>query len=159
MQRSPLLLIIVTASFFLHSPLRAAQADFTITISSDHPTARAGSDLWIKIRMTNVSNHDVDCTDVYSSGVDRSYQYDIKDNSRTPVKKRIPHPNHPEIGEPGSIYACTLGPGQSTKPADSRITWAYDLSQPGDYTVQVWRKDPGSGGIVRSNSMTIIVSP
>jgi len=135
---------------------RAAEPDFAIKISTDKSTVKAGSDVWIKIQMTNLSTHDLDCTKAYSNGLDRIYKYEITDSHGNPVKPRVR--KHPEIGESGSIYPCTLGAGKSTDPNDSRISWAYDLSQPGQYTVQVQRKN-SAGDEVRSNTLTINVQP
>ena len=153
--RVPLLIcfaaVLLTCSFS-----RAAEPDFAIKISTDKSVVKGGSDVWIKIQMTNLSTHDVDCTKAYINGLDRSYQYEITDSQGNPVKPRVR--KHPEIGETGSIYPCTLDVGKSTDPRDSRISGGYNLSQPGQYTVQVQRKN-SAGDEVRSNALTINVQP
>src|ERR1700745_1373222 len=104
----------------------ADEAPFTITISTASPTVKSGSNVFVKIEMTNTSDHDVDCTKVYTvSGVDTRYHYELRDSFKILVGKRVR--NHPEIGESGSVYPCTLGAGQSTPANDRRISSLFDM--------------------------------
>ena len=41
---------------------QTAKQPFTLTISADKPVFRAGEDVGIDVVITNVSNHDIDCT-------------------------------------------------------------------------------------------------
>lgn len=135
----------------------AAKPQISITISTNSSTVKAGSDIYLKIEMTNNSDYDVDCTRVYTdSGVDLRYHYDVKDLSGKLVSKRARR--HPEIGEVGSIYPCTLAPGKSTGAKDSRISSLFDMSKPGKYSIQVWRLEEGNA-VVRSNTIQITVTP
>jgi len=152
--RSLVLLAGITA---LWTPVSAhnAHASFSIVITTDNPVIKAGSDVVIKIRMTNNSNHDVDCTMAPANGLDRKYQYDVRDAQGNPAAKIVR--SHPEL-ESGSILPCTLKPGQSTPPVDNSISWIYDLTHPGKYVVQVSRDDPKEGK-AKSNTITLTVKP
>ncbi len=135
---------------------RASQPQISLTINTDHPTVKTGDDVFIKIEMKNESDHDVDCTKVYSDGVDLRYHYDVKDGFGNMTGK-LPR-KHPEVGDSGSFYVCTLHPRQSTGANDSRVSSLLDLKKPGKYTVQVWRFVEGNL-VVRSNSIEITVTP
>jgi len=131
------------------------QPAFSITIGMEKPSLKAGSDVWIKITLTNTSDHDIDCSSAYVNGVDRRYQYDVRDNTGLSMQKKT---EHPEL-VPGSIQLCTLKPGESTT-EESRISWLHDLSRPGKYTVQVSRgvSDNEKDGVVKSNTTAVTVA-
>jgi hypothetical protein len=154
---SLLLLLSITAVAFGTGSGSATQGPFSITIRAEKPVVRAGSDIWIKIQMTNMSNHDVDCSSAYVNGIDRRYQYDIRDGGGSSMKKTS---EHPEL-VPGQFQLCTLKPGESTTSRDSRISWLHDLSRPGKYLVYVSRgvSDDEKDGFVKSNTITITVTP
>lgn len=129
---------------------------FTITISVDQPRIKAGSEAWITVKMTNTSDHEVDCTAMLVNGVDRRFHYDVEDESGKPMRKQDLHPEN----YPGSVQMCTLEPGHSVS-HQTRISWLDDLTKPGEYTVQLSR---GAGeteeeGTVKSNKITITVTP
>jgi hypothetical protein len=65
------------------------------------------------IKLTNTSDHNVDCSMAYSNSLDRRYIYEVRTPAGSLVAKRAR--KHPEIGEPGSFYPCTINPGQSTR--------------------------------------------
>ena len=65
--------------------------------------------------------------------------------------------NHPEIGSTGHGWATrVLKPGTSLDVASDRVTGLYDLSQPGEYTIQVSRavhEDRLKNGLMKSNEI------
>jgi hypothetical protein len=150
-------LLVITAIEFGAGSGPASQGPFSITISTEKSVVKAGSDVWIKIQMTNISNRDVDCSSAYVNGTDRRYQYDIRDGSGSSMKKTS---EHPEL-VPGQFQLCTLKPGERTTSRDSRISWLHDLSRPGKYLVYVSRgvSDDEKDGFVKSNALTITVTP
>ncbi len=135
------------------------QAPFSIAISTDTPVIKAGSDVWIKIQKTNLSPHDIDCTAAPSNAtaVDRKYQYEVRDSNRIPLAKISK--THPEL-ESGSIWPCTLKPGQSTPPNDNRISGLYDLSHPGKFEIQISQdvSNNPKAGVVKSNTIILTVT-
>jgi hypothetical protein len=154
--RSVLLFIIVGVgaipAFTQSGPVHAP---FTITISTEKSDISAGSEVWIRIKMTNTSNHDVDCSSVYVNGVDRRYNYEITDATGASMKKNN---EHPEL-VPGSVQMCTLKPGESTPLRQSRVSWLHDFTKPGKYTIQVTRNisDIERDGVAKSNKITVNV--
>ena len=135
---------------------QTSQQPFTINISTDKQTVEAGSDVYIRIKLTNTSDQAVDCTSWYTNALDRRYIYDVLDENGKSVA--IPG-DHPELGG-GSIQFCELAPRDSTN-TGSRLTTLYDFTKPGQYTVQVSRYIGKSAkeGVVKSNIITITVLP
>ena len=131
------------------------QAPFSLDISAVKSSVKAGSDVWIKVTMTNISNHSVDCSSAYVNGIDRRLRYNIRDGKGNSTEK---HSEHPET-IPGSILMCNLDPGSHIT-NESRISWLHDLSHPGQYEVQVFRdaSDLPSDGLVKSNKINIVIT-
>ena len=146
---------------------QTSQQPFTITISTDKPQVKSGDPVYIETVMTNISDHDFDCTSYGSNALDRNYRYDVTDEQGpVPKVKR----KYPEIGETGSSFPCIIKPGESAHAAGGLISVLYDFTRPGKYTIQVsrpvWGDDqrPGTVGTiqnnrpgVKSNTITITV--
>jgi hypothetical protein len=132
---------------------QTAQAPFSLRISIDKTSVKAGADVSITVEMTNISKQNVDCTAVMMNGTDMRYQYDVQNASGKSVKK-------PDEKAPGSVEICSIEPGESDSHA-TRISWLNDLSRPGDYVVQVSRKvsDDDKDGVVKSNKITVNIIP
>jgi hypothetical protein len=155
-----LLLVIIFTAVPQTSPAQTPKVPFSITISTDNPEVRAGADVFIKIKMTNHSNHAVDCTRAPSNGSDRAYEYDVRvlGGGATP---KVIRP-HPEIGETFSSWPCTLSPGESTTMDDTLISKLFDMSRPGTYSITVTRFISGNrkeDGLVKSNILKVMVRP
>jgi len=111
--------------------------------------------VYIKIQMTNTSDHPVDCSTYIVSGTDRRFRVEIKDENGNLMKKKDLHPEM----MPGSFASCTLEPGESAS-REELASWASDLTRPGVYTVQVGRiVGNGKNDLVRSNQITITITP
>jgi len=139
---------------------QSSQPPFSISITAEKPEIKAGSDVYIKIQMTNTANHAVDCTRAPSNGSDRAYQYEVREIGGAPPSK-VARP-HPEIGETFHSWPCVLNPGESTTMDDSLISKLYDLSRPGKYSIRASRfisGDRKENGVVKSNTITITVTP
>jgi len=150
------LLILVALVTFNSAFGQTAKQPFTITISTDKPTVVAGSHVYIKIKLTNTSDHTVDRSTAYSNGLDRQYLYDVCDENGNSVEK--PGEHHELNGV--SLATGELAPGETAN-GETRITTLYDLTKPGQYTVQLSRfigKDEKQG-VVKSNTITITVVP
>jgi len=134
-------------------------APFSITISTDKPTVKAGSDVYVEIRMTNTSNHSVDCTHQSQDFLDRSFEYEVRDGSRKLIPKlerNVPLESDGVSGSPRSIK-----PGETCEAFGGYVSHPYDMSRPGEYTIQVSRRISGNprDGVVKSNRITITVTP
>jgi hypothetical protein len=139
---------------------QATSRPFTIAISAEDSVVKAGSDVYLTIRMTNTSKHDLDCSvsDNSMLGMDVKYQYDVRDNTSNLVREKVF--KHPELAT-GHFRLCTIKPGETATSGGNLITKRFDLSRPGEYIVQVSRavSDNPKDGIVKSNAITITVSP
>lgn len=73
----------------LHRALHRARphSHFQFTFAPEKPVVKSGSDVWIKVQMTNTSWHDIDCTMAPSNGLDRNFQLDVRDNNGNLIKK------------------------------------------------------------------------
>lgn len=133
---------------------------FSITISPQPASAKAGSQIGIGIQMKNLSDHDINCSTAFANGVDKAFRYDVRDADGKSVPKR--KRKHPEIGEEGSGYPpCVLKPGGTTT-SSAVLSTVYDLETPGTYTIQVSRPisdQHEKSGMVYSNKITVTVTP
>jgi len=85
--------------------------------------------------------------------------YDVRDSNGDLLPKR--RLNHPEIGATGHGWPPrVIKPGTSTDVGDDRVTGLFDLSQPGEYTIQVSRAihDNVKDGLVKSNVIRVVVT-
>ena len=97
---------------------------------------KVGSSLSIKIATTNHAKRKIDCSRFHDdvTGLDQAYEYDIRHNGN-PVKKS----EKITVMSGGFVaMGCTLKLGESTA-SSSLLTTAYDLGQPGEYTIQLAR--------------------
>ena len=136
----------------------ATSKPFTITISAETASVKAGSDVYIKIQMTNVSKHDLNCSifDEGEVGADLEYWYTVRDSAGTALPERaMPE----ELG--GHIRLCTIKPGQTATSGGNRISTLFDMKRPGEYLVQVTRAVSANSkdGLVKSNVIKITVTP
>jgi hypothetical protein len=152
----PILLLGISFSAWCQS--MTSQPPFSLNLSAAADNVTAGSDVHVKIEMKDVSNHDVDCTGAPSNGLDRAYQYEVRDDRGRLVPKIVK--KHPEIGETFSTWPCRLKPGETATAAGGLISRLYDMSRPGQYTIQVSRSisDNPKDGVVKSNKITITVT-
>ena len=151
-------------------PAHSAKLPFIVTISATAPATKtgpdayavkAGADIFIKVRITNTSNRDIVLGDACDDrvGVDGYDQYEIRDsNQRSCSRKQLQHPEIPPTSH--GWVGRTLKPGASMNVGEDRITGLYDLTQPGQYTVQVSRavSDSPQDGAVKSNTITVTVA-
>jgi hypothetical protein len=105
--------------------------------------------------MTNTSNHEINASAVYEGSISSSYEYDVRDIAGNVPQKR-------EHKGPGrlSTITRTLKPGESVTDNANVARW-LDLSQPGEYTIQVSRRINGhvDDDVVKSNIITVTVLP
>jgi hypothetical protein len=142
---------------------QASISPFVITISTDRSVVNAGSEVYFTARITNTSNHNVDCASIPSEGLDLTYQYVVHRASGEPVAKL--EKAHPEFGQTFNVMPpCTLKPKESHDSSLAIIiSRLYDMSVPGKYIIQVLRPIANSGnpkyGLIKSNELTITVLP
>jgi hypothetical protein len=133
---------------------------FTIILSADKTTAKAGSPVLVTLQLTNNSDHDMapGWWGQNSLGViELADAFDVRDGRGHPLAKRKPDPKSDFII--GNGVAATIYSGRTGIYTQDFGRW-YDLSQPGQYTIQASRpfSENGKKGVVTSNKLTIIVT-
>jgi hypothetical protein len=132
---------------------------FKIAVTADSPTVVAESEVWIKVSLTNTSNHDLDDSGGYFSGIDLdpNFRFEVRDERGKLVPKRT-YP-HEELRTGYPVNRSIL-PGQ-TFTQEQRVSALCDMRKPGKYTIQVYRRvsyNPKDGEI-KSNLVTVTVTP
>jgi hypothetical protein len=132
------------------------KTSFTLTISTDEDTVRAGDKIPLTTDVTNRSDHDI----VY----DMAY-------SKLDIEVRDPQGNlaalteggrefRRQFGTAGSLYNRQyIKPGDTMPGGNVAIQAYYDMNRPGDYTIQVSQSDDETKTWVKSNILTVTVTP
>lgn len=136
---------------------QTTQPPFSLTLSTPTPKVESGSAVYIKIVMKNLSDHDINCTPNETNGLDTAFEYAVKDGNGRPVESW--EKKHPEVGQVfNPRLPRSLKPSESTN-SEGVVSAHYDMTQPGEYTIQVSRRvsnDP-KDGVVNSNKITVTV--
>jgi hypothetical protein len=128
---------------------------FKIAIKAESPIVVAGSEVQIKVSLTNTSNQDVYEGAMYKDGIglDSTFRFEVRDKNGKLVRKRI-YP-HEEL-RTGSVKFRTISAGE-TYIQEQVVSSLYDMRKPGKYTIQVWRRNPDYD--IKSDIVTITVTP
>jgi hypothetical protein len=149
---------------------RAAEQPFLATIQAESPatrngeeryTLKVGSELFITVHLTNVSKHVLafDYDKDSRTGVSFAHRYEVRTCQGKSAQKRAI--SHPEIGSTGHGWPDqVVKPGESMDIGGDHISGLYDLSRPGEYTIQLLRaiSDDPKRGFVKSNTITVTVT-
>lgn len=138
----------------------ATQQPFRIVVSTRHPEVKSGRGAEITVRLTNTSQEMIDTSANVDSrtGLDPNFDIDIRNSSGHSAPKRTY--KHPEFRTGQAFIGRALKPGETlTEHFD--LSRAYELTEPGNYVVQVSRTAPErlGGGVVKSNKITVTVAP
>jgi len=140
----------------------------SIALIMKDTSIKAGSKVWVDVVTANQSDHAVG-PGFYPGpleGEDFSTRIELLDSQGKPVPIKPPDQSGCK-GDPnckvvyrsyGSFVAVTVDPGASFK-SGFLISTLYDLSKPGTYTIQAFRKDKGTGQTDKSNILTFTVIP
>ena len=121
---------------------------------------RVGSKVWITVKMTNITDHTIDCSGWYGDAGNMSNSFDVRDEDGKPVDKVVHQ--HPEMDTP-SHYSRGIPSGESDID-EVQMERVYKLDRPGKYVIQVsrpdidFKDDKGNFVIVKSNSITITIT-
>jgi Na+-transporting NADH:ubiquinone oxidoreductase subunit NqrC len=116
---------------------------------------RVGSDMWMTIVQTNLTNHDIDCSDEDAGGYDRMYGYEAIDEDGKPVERR-------HQGTESYNHGCGIGAGGNVT-SEFLLNRVFKLDRPGKYVIRVSRQVPfvkdekGESPVVWSNPITITI--
>jgi hypothetical protein len=138
----------------------AASKPSTIVISTEKPTVKAGSAVWIKVQLTNNSSEDLDLSGSVSdlTGLDSNLKFEVRDDLGKSAPKRVY--KHPELAGGTANLDRILKPGQSDT-EEQNISRLHDMTQPGKYVIRVSRRlsNNPNDGVVKSNTVTVTVTP
>lgn len=137
----------------------SAQEPLRIVISTRHPVVNPGNPIEMAVKLTNTSQQVIDTSTSLNmqTGLDANLDIDIRSTSGVPALKKVY--KHPELAAGQAYPGRSLNPGQTLK-EDFDLTRAYSL-KPGQYTIQVSWSVPKNlgGGVVKSNKITVTVTP
>ena len=142
------------------------QQPFAITISTAQDVFKSGSEIRLQIILTNTSDHNIllgraiDGTAPIVAGVLADvHVYGEKGNSPTETKyQRVLRGEEPPDDYLTNGVGTSLPPGKKSKEAVI-VNKFYDLSKLGKYKIQLQWTDPTSKTVVKSNRITVAVTP
>ena len=132
------------------------KTSFTLTISTNDDTVRAGDKISLLTEVTNTSDHEIsyDCAITKLDIQVRDAQGKLA--SLTEGGRSLRR----EFGTPGSPYNLLhVKPGDTMPAGGVTVQGLYDMSHPGDYTIQFLQFDDETDSWVKSNTITITVTP
>jgi len=150
----------------------AAQLDppaFSIAISVPQDVVTRGSKVKVKITLKNTSNHDIVIprSNAEDQGVFHN-KITVRDEEGNLVADKAAVAARTDKNkDTGSeltnltmetVINFTLKPGESLKDG-IKLSEFYDLSKPGKYSIEVERTDDITKAVVKSNTITLAVTP
>jgi hypothetical protein len=126
-------------------------APFSLDIASPSGTVKTGSGVALIIYTTNLSDQELklDCG---------RFDFQIQDSQGNPVSW-IAGNDLRKVHEYGSGHVCRVEPHDTDVTAIHHLEKLYDLSKPGQYTIQASRFDDTAKTWVKSNTITLTVTP
>jgi hypothetical protein len=132
------------------------KTSFTLTISTDEDTARAGDKIPLLTDVTNTSDHEI----VYDTAMSK---LDIQVRDAQGSLAALTEGGREfrrQFGTGGSLYNLQhIKPGATVHTRVPGVQELYDMRRPGDYTIQVSQFDGETKTWVKSNTITVTVTP
>jgi hypothetical protein len=155
------LLSATAIAFVLGGQSLAAETPFKVTIKADGPTVKAGGDALIQVTITNTSKRAIEYAVSYNRmlAMDTLDKYDVlPKGAATPVQKNVV--KHLELAGGSLRPPVIIKPGETKVVGTDVISVLYNLSRPGQYSVQLLRPVSSNpkDGIVKSNAITVTVT-
>lgn len=131
---------------------QSSEAPFSIVITPHRDAVKAGSEVLLDVEAVNTSDKPIRW---FFTKQDLEYDTDVRDSSGTQAQETV-YGRKLHRGEllQGSIISSELKPGQQVR-GSIVLSDIYDLTKPGEYAVQVMRKDVVSRQVVRSNRIVV----
>ena len=133
--------------------------DFTIAISAPEDEVRVGGDAKVTIALRNVSDHQI--AFAHRPGANNpefSYRIEVKDAAGHVMEPTAYGREALQHQQEESRTVEYVQPGKAALQT-AHVAKVVSFTRPGRYTVQVFRKDPKTGKVVRSNELTLNVVP
>jgi len=157
------LLLTAFLALQVSSPAKAPRPAISVTLSSVSSELKLGSEVRLKIAVTNTSDHDLRLT--RSSGKDQGEflnRFEVhEDQGNSVVKTRYYRNIRGEKAENEElqevfeeVVTLSLKPGESLT-EEVILNKLYILDKPGKYTIQVDHVDPETRVPVKSNTITV----
>ncbi len=128
---------------------------FTLAIRTDEDTVKAGNKIPVNIEVTNTSDHLI----VYTPSITTlDIQVHDAQGKMAPLTEAGRELRR-EYGSIGINSHFSLSPGDSWPAGGVGVGVLYDLSRPGDYTIQISQFDDETKTWVKSNTITVTVTP
>jgi len=148
-------------------PTLAEAPTIAIRLAAREPNGKAGQAMVVRVTTVNESDHPISYENtspycnyrfkVLTAAGAPAPQSDLQQRMTDCSGGHLPPGGVWVPGTTGRDIFVTLKPGESGS-EDLNIAEVYDLSQPGNYTVQVDRTFPGIGHFT-SNVITVTVTP
>ena len=139
---------------------------FSLAIASPETPIKAGAELKLHVTITNTSERDITFVTSVGPVPDDDHYYRVtpryEDGSIAPPSRFVRERDERIPIDYGSQIGRTLRPKQSFVDQIT-VTWLFDLSRPGRYTISVARQMPPRQNLgnswITSNEITITVVP
>jgi hypothetical protein len=156
-------LIVAFLAFQTVTAPAAAAPTISVGIRSASDTVKVGSDLRIKITITNISNSEIQVgTAIGKAQGEFLNLVDVRDDQGDAAAKtkyyREIRGEDPVIGGIRvSASSSRLKPNESVE-EEVLVNKLYNLEKPGNYSIQIQRDDPVSKKLVKSNTVMVTVA-
>jgi hypothetical protein len=152
-------LLLGASGIAAYSSAQSNTKPFSLTLVTKEPTVKGGTSIWVTVELKNNSDQDIEESGSINAmtGADPNLIFDIRDESGN-VKQKKAH-QHPQLAS-GKPFNRTIHPGETFE-KEQDVSRLFDMTGPGKYVIQVYRRatDDGRGAIVKSNTITITVTP
>jgi hypothetical protein len=134
---------------------------FSVTITRPKVSVSVGSDVKLKVVFVNNTEQDIRYSGAGGPGRGGpGFDIDIRDSGGKPAPETpygLKMHGKDTSWRGGSVFAGTAHPGDKIE-EELILSKEFDMSKPGDYTVQVRERNP-KFEVVKSNSITITILP
>ena len=146
--------------------IKAQTEPISLSIEIDKSSVKLGDEIPIKILLKNNTDQSIRLSKARTSG-DGSFEYKVdvgrEDNAfvaKKYVEKLRRGEVQPTIPPVGSVQFFTIEAGKTDKDSIN-ISNRYEFDKPGKYLVQIERALPDDlgGGVIKSNTITVTVTP
>jgi hypothetical protein len=158
--------VIILGIYLCNISTEAQAPPLSLSIETDNPSVKLGDEISIKILLKNNTDQSIRLSKSRTSG-DGSFEYKVdvgREDHAVVAKKYVEKLRRkevqPDIPPVGSVQFFTIQPGEADKDSVN-ISNRYEFDKPGKYLVQIERDLPEDlgGGVIKSNTITITVTP
>lgn len=132
------------------------KTSFALYISTDEDRVSASDKVMVNIEVTNTSDHEI----VHNTGM-TMLDIQVRDaQGNLATLTESGRSLRKQFGDPGSGYnQSRVKPGDTLRAGAVDVGGIYDMSRPGDYTIQLLQFDRETQAWVKSNIITVTETP